>query len=538
MSTQGPATRSVIESRHLLPRSRRPVFTLTNYRTDNIKNDIFSGLVVAVALVPEAIAFSFIVGVSPIVGLYAAFVIGLVTALLGGKPGMISGATGSVAVVLVGLALEASAKLQAEGLGGDALAMGVLDYIFLATIFAGMIQVAFGLLRLGKFIRLVPLPAIYGFVNGLAIVIALAQLKFFDGQGWQMYLLVAATMAIMYLLPRLTTAIPSGLVAIVGLTLVVYFTHMDTILIGDLADLSAFKGQFPSFHLPATLTDPFAWLMVLPYAVIAALVGLIESLLTLAVLDELSGTRGSGNRECVALGLGNTASGMFGGMAGCAMIGQSIINYTSGGLGRLSSLTAAAGLMALVALFTDTLNVIPVAVLVGSMFMVSIGTFEWSSFSHLRRMPRSDAFVMVAVTIITVFADLAVAVIAGVIISALVFAWEHARVYARIRPLGQHGRLYELDGPLFFDSVQAFADLFDVENDPKNIVIDFKNARVMDSSGVEAIEKLTEKYAQAGKRLTLRHLSDDCKAVLAKAKAKANITDEPDDPEYKVARDY
>jgi len=514
------------------------VFTLSHYRTDNIKNDILSGLVVAVALVPEAIAFSFIVGVSPIVGLYAAFIIGLVTALLGGKPGMISGATGSVAVVLVGLALEASTLLKSGGLSGDALAMGVLDYIFLATILAGLIQIAFGLARLGKFIRLVPLPAIYGFVNGLAIVIALAQLKFFDGQGWQMYLLVAATMAIMFLLPRLTTAIPSGLVAIVGLTLVVYFTHMDTILIGDLADLSAFKGQLPSFHLPATLTDPSAWLMVLPYAVIAALVGLIESLLTLAVLDELSGTRGSGNRECVALGLGNTASGFFGGMAGCAMIGQSIINYTSGGLGRLSSLTAAVGLMVLVASMTDILNVIPVAVLVGIMFMVSIGTFEWSSFSHLRRMPRSDALVMVAVTIITIFADLAVAVIAGVIISALVFAWKHARVYARTRPLGQHGKLYELDGPLFFGSVQAFADLFDVENDPKNIVIDFKNARVMDSSGVEAIEKLTEKYAKAGKRLTLRHLSDDCKAVLAKAKAKANITDEPDDPEYKVARDY
>jgi len=246
--------------------------------------------------VPEAIAFSFIVGVSPIVGLYAAFIIGLVTALLGGKPGMISGATGSVAVVLVGLALEASTLLKSGGLSGDALAMGVLDYIFLATILAGLIQIAFGLARLGKFIRLVPLPAIYGFVNGLAIVIALAQLKFFDGQGWQMYLLVAATMAIMFLLPRLTTAIPSGLVAIVGLTLVVYFTHMDTILIGDLADLSAFKGQLPSFHLPATLTDPSAWLMVLPYAVIAALVGLIESLLTLAVLDELSGTRGNASR--------------------------------------------------------------------------------------------------------------------------------------------------------------------------------------------------------------------------------------------------
>ena len=512
------------------------MFKLSNYKTDNIKNDILSGLVVAVALVPEAIAFSFIVGISPIVGLYAAFILGAVTALLGGKPGMISGATGSVAVVLVGLAVAAGEHLKSQGLSGDALAMGVLDYIFLATILAGAIQVAFGLLRLGKFIRLVPLPAIYGFVNGLAIVIAMAQFKFFDGQGWQMYAIVAVTMLIMYLLPRYTTVVPSGLVAIVALTLAVYFGHIDTVLIGDLADLSAFKGHLPSFHLPQTLTDLSAWQMVLPFAVIAAMVGLIESLLTLAVLDELSGTRGSGNKECVALGIGNATSGFFGGMAGCAMIGQSIINYTSGGLGRLSSLTAAVGLMVLVASLTDVLNIIPVGVLVGIMFMVSIGTFEWSSFSHLRRMPRSDAFVMVAVTIITIFADLAVAVIAGVIISALVFAWKHARVIAHTRLLGKHAKLYELDGPLFFGSAQAFGDLFDVEHDPKNIIVDFKNARVMDSSGVEAIEKLTERYAREGKKLTLRHLSDDCKAVLTKAKA--NITHEEDDPEYKVARDY
>jgi len=351
------------------------LFTLSNYKTDNIKNDILSGLVVAVALVPEAIAFSFIVGISPIVGLYAAFIIGTVTALLGGKPGMISGATGSVAVVLVGLAVAAGAHLKSQGFSGDALAMGVLDYIFLATIMAGVIQIAFGLLRLGKFIRLVPLPAIYGFVNGLAIVIAMAQFKFFDGQGWQMYAVVVMTMLIMYLLPRFTKAVPSGLVAIVLMTLIVYFGHIDTVRIGDLADLSAFKGQLPSFHLPATLLDPSAWMIVLPFAAIAALVGLIESLLTLAVLDELSGTRGSGNKECVALGLGNTASGFFGGMAGCAMIGQSIINYTSGGLGRLSSLTAAVGLMVLVASLTDVLNIIPGGVLVGIMFMVSIGTF-------------------------------------------------------------------------------------------------------------------------------------------------------------------
>ena len=512
------------------------MFNIKNYKTDNIKNDILSGLVVAVALVPEAIAFSFIVGINPIVGLYTAFILGLVTSLLGGKPGMISGATGSVAVVLVGLALEATHYLQTQGLQGDELAMGVLQYIVLSAILAGIIQMLFGFLKFGKFIRLVPLPAIYGFVNGLAIVIALAQLKFFKGEGWQMYLLVAASMAIMYFLPRLTKAVPAGLIAIVSLTLLVFFTGLETKTIGDLANLSQYKGQLPHFSIPDTLFSLDAIKMVLPYAIIAALVGLIESLLTLAVLDELSGTRGSGNKECIALGAGNFACGFFGGMPGCAMIGQSIINYTSGGLGRLSSFTAAVGLMALVAFFTDTLQLIPVGVLVGIMFIVSIGTFEWSSFGHLKKMPKEDAFVMVAVTVITIFFDLAVAVIIGVIISALVFAWKHARIYANSRQLGQNAKLYELHGPLFFASVQSFNDVFNPKEDPKYIIIDFKDARVMDSSGVEAIEKLTQKYEKLGKKVTLRHLSQDCKATLKRANA--NITEEPDDPDYKVARDY
>ncbi|ADV46522.1 SulP family inorganic anion transporter [Nitratifractor salsuginis] len=513
-----------------------PMIPLRNYARDNLKNDLLSGLVVAVALVPEAIAFSFIVGINPIIGLYTAFILGLVTAILGGKPGMISGATGSVAVVLVGLAVAASAILKHAGLSGDALELGVLQYIFLTAILAGLIQILFGVLRFGKFIRLVPLPAIYGFVNGLAIVIALSQLKFFHGQDWVMVSIVIATMLIMYYLPRYTKAVPAGLVAIVVMTLVVYFGHIHTLLIGDLANLSEFKGQLPSFHIPPTLFSWEAIKMVAPYALIVALVGLIESLLTLAVLDEMSGTRGSGNRECVAQGVGNVTCGFFGAMPGCAMIGQSIINFTSGGLGRLSSATAAIGLMVLVASLTDLLNIIPVGVLVGIMFMVSIGTFEWSSFGHLKKMPPEDAFVMVVVTVITIFFDLAVAVIIGVIISALVFAWKHARIYARTKELGKNAKLYELSGPLFFGSVQSFNDTFDVENDPKVVVIDFKNARVMDSSGVEAIEKLTERYAKAGKKLTLRHLSDDCKAVLKRARA--NITQEEDDPGYKVARDY
>ena len=512
------------------------MFDIRKYTSPNIKNDILSGLVVAVALVPEAIAFSFIVGINPIVGLYTAFILGLITALIGGKAGMISGATGAVAVVLVGVVSEATKVLSQAGLSSDAIMVGVLEYITLTAVLAGIIQIIFGLLKFGKFIRLVPLPAIYGFVNGLAIVIAMAQFKFFEGQNFTIYLIVIATMLIMYFLPKKTKAIPAGLSAIILLTLVVYVTNMDTLLIGDLANLNEFKGQLPEFHVPTTLFSFDAILLVAPYALIVALVGLIESLLTLAVLDEMSGSRGSGNKEAIAQGIGNFTCGFFGAMPGCAMIGQSIINFSSGGLGRLSSITAAVGLMALVATFTDLLNIIPVGVLVGIMFMVSIGTFEWSSFGHLSKMPKSDAFIMVMVTIVTIIFDLAIAVIAGVIISALVFAWKHARIYARTKPLGQNGKLYELEGPLFFGSVQSFNDVFDVENDPKYVIVDFKNTRVMDSSGVEAIEKLTQKYAEKGKKLTLRHLSDDCKAVLKRAKA--NITEESDDPDYKVARDY
>jgi len=512
------------------------LFDIRKYTSPNIKNDILSGLVVAVALVPEAIAFSFIAGVSPIVGLYTAFILGLITALIGGKPGMISGATGSVAVVIVGLVLEANALLSAQGYSGDELYFHMLNYVLLATIVAGAIQVLFGVLKFGKFIRLVPQPALYGFVNGLAIVIAMAQFKFFEGQGASMYIIVAVTMLIMYFLPKLTKAVPSGLVAIVVLTLLVYFLKIDTLTVGALADLSEFKGKLPHLIIPDTLFSLDAFLMVLPYAVIMALVGLIESLLTLAVLDEMSGTRGSGNQECIALGCGNIASGFFGGMAGCAMIGQSIINYTSGGLGRLSSFTAAVGLIILVVSLTDVLNAIPVGVLVGIMFMVSIGTFEWSSFSHLKHMPKSDVFVMVVVTIITVVEDLAVAVIAGVIISALVFAWKHARIYAKSYIEDDGTKVYELDGPLFFGSATTFSDNFDIQNDPQKVVIDFKNARVLDFSGVEAIDSIVKKYEDAGKSLLLRHLSPDCKRLLKKAGP--HCTYEEDDPTYKVAINY
>ena len=523
------------------------MFNIQNYSKQNIKNDVLSGALVAVALVPEAIAFSFIAGVSPVVGLYGAFIIGLITAILGGKPGMISGATGSVAVVFVGLGL--SVKKMYPDLDTEALSMMVLHYILLTSIIAGLIQIAIGAMKMGKFIRLVPQPALFGFVNGLAIVIAMAQLTFLApanveqysswidvvkasfSENYIMYIIIAITMATMQFLPKLSKAVPAGLVAIVVVTLVVYFGDIATKTVGDLADLS--NVSMPSFAMP--LSELFSWsamLVILPVALIVALVGLIESLLTLSVLDEMGGERGSGNKECIALGVGNTTSGLFGGMAGCAMIGQSVINFTSGGLGRLSSFTAAVLLIILVVSFSDVIAAIPVAVLVGIMFMVSIGTFEFSSLKRIKHMPKADAFVLVTVTIITVLEDLAVAVIAGIIISALVFAWEHAKIFAHSEE--EDGKkIYELDGPLFFGSVTSFNEQFDVDNDPREVIIDFKKARVMDSSGAEAIDGLTEKYKKAGKKLTLRHLSQDCKQMLTTAGPFCAY--EEDDPTYKVA---
>jgi len=524
------------------------LFNIQNYSKQNIKNDLLSGALVAVALVPEAIAFSFIAGVSPVVGLYGAFIIGLITAIFGGKPGMISGATGSVAVVFVGLGLWV--KQHYPALDKEALSMMVLNYILITSILAGLLQIFIGVMRMGKFIRLVPQPALFGFVNGLAIVIALAQLAFLSpdnieqytswidvvkasfSENYIMYIIIAITMLTMQFLPKLSKAVPAGLVAIVLVTLVVYFGHIDTKTVGDLADLS--HVSFPSFVMP--LSDIFTWesmIVILPTAIIVALVGLIESLLTLSVLDEMGGERGSGNKECIALGVGNTTSGLFGGMAGCAMIGQSVINFTSGGLGRLSSFTAAVLLIILVVSFSGVIAVIPVAVLVGIMFMVSIGTFEFSSLKRIKHMPRSDAFVLIVVTIITVLEDLAVAVIAGIIISALVFAWEHAKIFARTHTDENGKKVYELDGPLFFASVTSFNEQFDVANDPAEIIIDFKDARVMDSSGAEAIDSITDKYKKVGKKLTLRHLSEDCKKTLHSAGP--FCTYEEDDPTYKVA---
>jgi SulP family sulfate permease len=500
------------------------------------KSDILSGLVVAVALVPEAIAFSFIAQVSPIVGLYAAFILGLITAIMGGKPGMISGATGAVAIVLVGLSIASKEILLAQGLSGDALSFGIVQYITLTAIVAGIIQIAIGAFKMGKFIRLVPQPALHGFVNGLAVVIATSQFKFLEGSGMLMYAIILGTMATMYLLPKFTSAVPSGLVAIIVFTLGVYLTGADTKLVGDLANLAEFKGLLPSFHIPDVILDFEALKLVLPYAIIVALVGVIESLLTLSVLDEISGQRGSANQECIAQGTGNITCGLFGAMPGCAMIGQSIINYTSGGLGRLSGVVASIGLILLVATLTDLLNIIPVAILVGIMFMVAIGTFEWSSFARITKMPKSDAFVLVTVTCITIVADLAIAVISGVIISALVFAWKHAKVTARTHREDDGTKIYDFDGPLFFGSVTAFNDNFDIAHDPENVVLDFKDARVMDISGVEAVDAITKKYLEAGKTIKIRHLSAECKSIMKNAGQ--FCTYEEDDPKYKVAYDY
>ncbi|MCB4749011.1 MAG: SulP family inorganic anion transporter [Sulfurovum sp.] len=521
---------------------------IQRYSKQNIKNDILSGALVSVALVPEAIAFSFIAGVSPVVGLYAAFIIGLITSLLGGKPGMVSGATGSVAVVFISLGFWV--KQHYPELDAESLSMMILHYILITSILAGIIQTAIGLLKMGKFIRLVPQPALFGFVNGLAIVIALAQLPFLAPthieqynswleiikaslrENYIMYTIIASTMMTMQYLPKLSKAVPAGLVAIVVITLIVYFNHIDTKTVGDMADLS--NVSLPHFVMPnlSILINWESLTVILSTAIIVALVGLIESLLTLSVLDEMGGKRGSGNRECVALGLGNTTAGLFGGMAGCAMIGQSVINFTSGGLGRLSSFTASVLLIILVVSFSGVISIIPIAVLVGIMFMVSIGTFEFSSVKRLKHMPKSDAFVLMTVTIITIFFDLAVAVIAGIIISALVFAWKHAKIYAQIKMEGNK-KIYELDGPLFFGSVTSFNEQFDAKSDPEEVVIDFKKARVMDSSGAEAIDALTEKYKKAGKKLTLRHLSEDCKKTLKIAGP--FCTYEEDDPTYKVA---
>lgn len=505
------------------------MFTLISKSVPNAKNDLLSGLTVALALVPEAVAFAFVAGVNPLVGLYAAFMVGLITAVFGGRPGMISGATGAMAVVMVDLVAEHG-----------------VQYLFAAVVLTGLLQISAGVLRLGKFIRIVPQPVMLGFVNGLAIVIFLSQLsqfKFLDANNTQQWLsgnalyimlaLVALTMGIIHFLPKFTKAIPAALAAILGVSLLVIFAGIDTRTVGDVASIA---GGLPRFAMPQVPLNLETLWIILPYAVILAGVGLIESLLTLNLIDELTQTTGRPNKECIAQGASNTVNGFFGAMGGCAMIGQSMININSGGRGRLSGITAAVVLLMFILFAADIIQQIPLAALVGVMMMVVLGTFEWSSFRIIRKIPRADAFVLVLVSTVTVFTDLATAVITGVIVAALVFAWEHAKHIRAVSSMQGETKIYRLEGPLFFGSVKYFVELFDPANDPANVIIDFAGSRVADHSGLEAIDALTERYLQAGKTISLRHLSPECRLLLQKAGnlVEVNVIE---DPSYHVATD-
>lgn len=515
------------------------MFDLLRHKTSSHKADILSGLTVALALIPEAVAFAFVAHVEPMVGLYAAFIMGLITAVIGGRPGMISGATGAMAVVMVSLVVEHG-----------------VQYLFAAVVLAGIIQISAGVFKLGKFIRIVPYPVMIGFVNGLAIVIFLAQLGQFkvkNAAGEMVWMsqeplmlmlgLVALTMAIIHFLPKLTTAIPSSLVAILTVTAIAVGMDLDTNNVLDFLktmsgdENATIAGNLPSFAIPSVPFTFDTFYIILPYACILAAVGLIESLLTLTVIDEMTNSRGRGNKECVGQGVGNITSGFFGAMGGCAMIGQSMININSGGRGRLSGITAAVALLAFILFGSAFIEIIPLAALVGVMFIVVLGTFEWASFNVMNKVPKHDAFVIILVTTVTVFTDLAFAVFVGVIVSALVFAWEHAKHINVEKSIDANGwKVYRLNGPLFFGSVANFLELFDATDDPQDVIVDFQNSRVADHSALDAIDTLAERYVTAGKRLHLRHLSQDCKALLHKAGdlVEVNLIE---DPHYKVADD-
>ena len=520
-------------------------------RTANTKNDILSGLTVALALVPEAVAFAFVAGVDPLVGLYAAFMIGLITSIFGGRPGMISGATGALAVVMVSLVAQGNAMGAAsEELG--------LYYLFLTVMLMGAIQILAGVFKLGKFVRLIPHPVMMGFVNGLAIVIFISQLGMFktSNQGgqvwmqgptlWTMIGLVALTMAIMFGLPKLTKKLPEALIAILLVSTLVIFGNLEVATVGSFirdGGGEGLKGGLPQIQW--ALFDKIPLNMetlrfIGPYALILAAIGLIESLMTLNLIDELTETRGNSNRECIAQGSANIVTGFFGGMGGCAMIGQSIINIKGGGRGRLSGIVAALALLAFILFASNLIEQVPIAALVGVMFMVVIGTFAWSSFRIMNKIPITDVFVLILVSVITVFFDLAIAVISGVIVSALVFSWENAkRIRARKRINADGVKVYEIWGPLFFGSISAFNQKFDVKNDPEAIEIDFVESRISDHSAIEAIFVLVNKYNKAGKTIKLKHLSQDCKVLLYKSSPlfKDVIIEAIDDPRYHLAED-
>ncbi|MDC1324572.1 SulP family inorganic anion transporter [Flavobacteriaceae bacterium] len=518
-------------------------------RSSNVKNDVLSGLTVALALVPEAVAFAFVAGVDPLVGLYAAFMIGLITSIFGGRPGMISGATGALAVVMVSLV----ARGNAMGAEGDELG---LYYLFMTVILMGIIQVFAGVFKLGKFVRLIPHPVMMGFVNGLAIVIFLSQLSMFmtseNGemvwmQGvslWTMVGLVGLTMLIMFGLPQITKKLPEALVAILAVSAIVIFGNLDVATVGSFIKDGGGEGLSGGLPLPQwaifeKIPLNFETLKFIgPYALILAAIGLIESLMTLNLIDELTETRGNSNRECMAQGGANIITGLFGGMGGCAMIGQSIINIKGGGRGRLSGIVAALALLAFILFASGLIEQVPIAALVGVMFMVVIGTFAWSSFRIINKIPKTDVFVLILVSSMTVFFDLAIAVISGVIVSALVFSWENAkRIRARKRTKEDGTKVYEIWGPLFFGSITAFNDKFDIKNDPQSVEIDFVESRISDHSAIEAISNLVAKYKEEGKTIHLKHLSEDCKILLYKSSPlfKDVILEAIDDPRYHLA---
>jgi sulfate permease, SulP family len=494
------------------------------------KTNVLSGLTVALALVPEAIAFALVAHVNPLVGLYAAFIMCLITASFGGRPGMISGATGSTAVVMVALVVEHG-----------------IEYLLAAVVLMGILQIVFAVLRLGKFIRMVPRSVMLGFVNGLAILVFRAQFGHFkvrDATGIEHWMggsplivmgaLIVATMLIIYLFPKLTRAVPSSLAAILIVAMFAIFSGIHTKTVGDMASI---HGGLPKFHLPAVPWNFSTLWIVLPYSFVLAGVGLIETLLTLNLVDDITESRGRPNRECLAQGAGNVASGLFGAMGGCAMIGQTMINVGSGARRRLSGITAALCLLCFVLFGSSLIERIPIAALVGVMFVVCEKTFEWGTFKVFGKIPKQDAFVIVAVTVMTVFTNLASAVILGILIAALVFAWEHAKQLSMRARIDEKGRkVYELTGTLFFASIASFQDLFDPRSDPAEVIVEFKHARVVDHSALEAIDRLAQKYQQAGKRLHLRHLSPDCYELLRKAKSMVEIN-LLEDPRYHVVDD-
>jgi SulP family sulfate permease len=529
----------------------------TSYRVD-YKTEILSGLTVAVALVPEAIAFAMIAGFSPLTGLYAAFVMGLITSILGGRPAMISGATGAIAVIFLGLITEL--RMSVPDIGSEQ----IMQYVFATVVLGGVFQIAAGVLKLGKFIRLVPHPVMFGFVNGLAIIIFMSQMPnftsiidnnnalsdFFSGGAVvndtllnnglielaTMIGLVMLTMSIIWFLPKFTKAIPASLVAIIVVSALVLLVGIPTTTVADtLNSGETIRGGFPPLKVPQIPLNWQTLMTILPYAAILAGVGLIESLLTLNLIDEVTETRGNGNRECIAQGTANIASGFLSGMGGCAMIGQSLINTSSGARTRLSGIFASIMLLVFIMFGSGLVEQLPMAGLTGVMIMVAIGTFEWASLRTFRKMPLSDVFVMVLVTVITVVThNLAVAVLTGIILSALVFSWENARRIRARKSIDRDGiKHYEIYGPLFFGSVKAFAEKFNPMDDPDEVIIDFRESRISDMSAIEVVNKVTERYRKQGKRVHLRHLSDDCRLLLSNADAIIDVN-VMEDPTYKV----